>query len=275
MNSDNKIDFQKYVEESEKERTLHKEENFKEYNDWNQEYRQSYWDKYIFSMYFHHEWNTFPIKIQDFREKHKDLEPDFDKFIPWIIESLKDFWYTIEVNDIFKLDEQAKKALEVQSNISNSSEQIKNTISTKTETIEGINISNEELAEKIWDLFYDSLSSFLLSLWENIENKEISQLLKEASENIIKAWDICLPYVSYDFPEIKHTTEIKWLDIDKEELVKKISNLVDSKLKDFLEKLSIKIQKDWEADKWRWRINLANELFACADRLKEASEIIK
>jgi hypothetical protein len=90
----------------------------------------------------------------------------------------------------------------------------------------------------------------------------------------MNAWNICLPYVSHDFPEMKHTSDVKWLDIDRENLVKGISNLVDSELKDVLEKLSNKIQKDWEADKWRWRIKLANELFVCADRLKEASEKI-
>jgi hypothetical protein len=79
-----------------------------DYINWNQEHKQNYWDRYIFSMYFHHEWNTFPIKIKNFREKHKELEPNFDKFIHWIIESLKDFWYTIEIKDIFKLDKQAK-----------------------------------------------------------------------------------------------------------------------------------------------------------------------
>jgi len=87
------------------------------------------------------------------------------------------------------------------------------------------------------------------------------------------AWKICLPYISNDFPEMKHTTEIKWLDIDKEELAKRISNLVDSEFKVFLELLSAKIYKDWEADKWRWRIKLSNELFACAKKLKQASEI--
>lgn len=226
------------------------------------------------------------IFIRTLREKDKidlsiyrEVEPDIDLFLNDIITIISDFsWYQTRedvIENDFILDEQAKKALEVQSTISNNSEQVKNTISTKTETIEGINILNEELTERIWDLFYDSLSSFLLSLWENINNKEISILLKEASENIMKAWEICLPYVSYDFPEMKHTTEIKWLDIDKEELVKKISNLVDSELKDFLEKLSVKIQKDWDADKWRWRVKLANELFACADKLKLAGEKIK
>lgn len=215
------------------------------------------------------------INISNYRE----VEPDIDLFLNDIITEISDFsWYQTRediIENDFILDEKAKKALEVQSNILNSSKQVKNTISTKTETIEWINISNEELAEKIWDLFYDSLSSFVSSLWEKIDNKEISILLKEASENIMKAWEICLPYVSHDFPEMKHTTEIKWLDIDKEELVKRIWNLVNNQLKDFLEKLSAKIHKDWIDDEWRKRINLATELYACAKKLKLASEKIK
>jgi uncharacterized protein YbcI len=226
-------------------------------------------------MYYHHEWDTFPIKIEEFREKHWELEPNFDVFIPWIMESLKDFWYTIEVEDIFTLDEKAKKTLELSNNISNNSYQVENTISTKTERIEWIDISNEELAEKIGDLFYDSLSSFMSSLWEKLDNTEISHLLQEASQHIMTAWEICLPYVSHDFPEMKHTTEIKWLDIDKEELAKRISNLVDSELKDFLGKLSAKIYKDGKADEWRNRIKLATQLYSCAEKLKWASEKIK
>ena len=248
------------------------EENISYSNKSNEE-KKKYWvwviTRLIHSM---NEWEKVNIA------QYRDTEPNIDLFLPAIINNIESYhWEGREeiINEYFILDEKAKKALEVQSNISNNSEQVNKTISTKTETIEWINISNEELAEKVWDLFYDSLSSFISSLWEKVDNKEISSLLDEASKHIMNAWEICLPYVSYDFPEMKHTAEVKWLNIDKEELAKKIWNLVDRELKDFLEKLSLKIERDWEADKWRWRIKLANELFACADRLKEASEIIK
>lgn len=219
------------------------------------------------------EWKKIDISV------YREVEPDIDLFLNDIITEVADFsWYQTRediIENDFILDEQARKAIEVQSNISNSSNQVENTISSKTEKIEWIHISNEELAEKIWDLFYDSLSSFISSLWEKIDNKEISKLLEEASTNIMNAWNICLPYVSHDFPEMKHTAEVKWLDIDREELSKRISNLVDTELSDFLEKFSLKIEKDWEADKWRWRIKLANELFACSDKLKKSSDILK
>lgn len=219
------------------------------------------------------EWKKIDISV------YREVEPDIDLFLNDIITEVADFsWYQTRediIENDFILDEQARKAIEVQSNISNSSNQVENTISSKTEKIEWIHISNEELAEKIWDLFYDSLSSFISSLWEKIDNKEISKLLEEASTNIMNAWNICLPYVSHDFPEMKHTAEVKWLDINREELSKRISNLVDTELSDFLEKFSLKIEKDWEADKWRWRIKLANELFACSDKLKKSSDILK
>jgi len=248
------------------------EENISYFNKSNEE-KKKYWvwviTRLIHSM---NEWEKVDIA------KYRDTEPDIDLFLPAIINNIESYYWEGReeiINEYFILDEQAKKALEVQSNISNSSNQIENTISSKTEKIEWIDISNEELAEKVWDLFYDSLSSFISSLWDNINNKEISKLLKEASINIMNAWNICLPYVSYDFPEMKHTAEVKWLDIDREELSKRISNLVDAELSDFLEKFSLKIEKDWEADKWRWRIKLANELFACSDKLKKSSDILK
>jgi len=243
------------------------------YSQKSQEEKKQYW-VWVITRVFHELENWEIIDISEYRE----TEPNIDLFLPAIINNIESYhWEGKEdiINNYFKLDEQAKKAIEVQSNISNNSEQVENTISSKTNKIEWIDISNEELAEKVGDLFYDSLSSFLSNLWEKIDNKEISKLLDEASKNIITAWEICLLYVSHDFPEMKHTAEVKWLDINREELVKWISNLVDTELSNFLEKFSLKIEKDWEADKGRWRLKLANELFACADKLKKSSDILK
>jgi len=232
--------------------------------------KQAYWNSLFIWVFYWRTWLELPLNLNEYKETISYLENDFDRFIPWIVDALEDNGFTWTLEDIFILEGKDKNILD---SIINSSWKIDNTLQQKTIKIEWINISNEELAEKIWDLFYDSLSSFISSLWEQIDNKEISALLKEASNNIMTAWKICLPYVSHDFPEMKHTSEVKWLDIDRENLVKWISNLIDSELKDFLVKLSSKIQKDWEADKWRWRIKLANELFACADKLKQASKL--
>jgi hypothetical protein len=39
--------------------------------------------------------------------------------------------------------------------------------------------------------------------------KDISENLKKASNHIMTAWQICLPYISHNFPVMKHTSEIK------------------------------------------------------------------
>jgi len=257
------------------------EQDIQDYINWNEEFKQQVWNSYIFQLLQNHRLlsnthNPEPIDFVDFRKnnKYSEVEDDIDRFLPWVVKEL--YWFYDEnlFEIIFELDNKAKKALEFQSNISNNSEKVENTIDSQSNKIEWINISNEELAEKIGDLFYDSLSAVISSLWKCIDKKGVSDLLEDASKHILKAWKICLPYISHDFPEMKHTAEVKWLDIDKKELVKRISNLVNSELSDFLEKLSAKIQKDWEADKWRWRIKLANELFVCSDKLKQASEQI-
>jgi hypothetical protein len=211
------------------------------------------------------------------------LELSIEKFIPGIMKAIEDFtgeeW--LEIEHIFTLDEQAKttlKELKIQRNISRNSQEINKVIhpNEKLKRIlwtRKVNISYEELIERIWDLYYDSLSSFLLELWNNISNKEVSWLLKEASTHITKAWEICLPYVKHDFTKMKHTKEIKWLDINKEEIAKNISTLDKSDIWDFLKALSLKIQKDWEADQKRGRTQLSTELFAATDRIKEAWNI--
>ena len=73
---------------------------------------------------------------------------------------------------------------------------------------------------------------------------------------------------------MKHTKEIKWINSNKKEVAKNISMLDDSDIWDFLKALSTKIQKDWEADKKRGRTQLSTELFAAANGLKKASNLM-
>jgi len=287
MNSDNKTDFQKYVEEREKERALQKEQTFEDYINWNKEYKQDYWDKYIFNLWWRHEYWDFPISIQDFKNKFNDLENNFNKFILWIIESLEDEWFTWDINDIFILDKETEEYLRWIWYIQK--QDIKKKIieiieNKKDQEILWENISFNDLIERIWDLYYDSLSSFLSSLVNYIYDKKVSELLKKTSENISNAYSICekptLEFLekvkeSNEDIEFKHTSEVKWIKINNDELAKIVWNLVSYKLSDFLEKLSAKIQRDWETDKWKWRVKLANELFACANKLKEASDLLK
>ena len=223
---------------------------------------------------------------------YRKVEPNIDLILNDIITEIADFsWYQTRedvIKNDFILDEQAKKALEIANQTSNTSSIVEWTIQEEEkDTLE--NISFEELAERIWDLYYDALSFFLSELSENIDKTDIKKLIKESSKNIEKAWDLCkIPTKEFikkaeqdikDWKDVyfKHTDEVKWLNIDKKELAKIIWELEESKLKDFLTKLSNKMQKDWDADYYRKpkpREKLGTELHACADKLKKASELI-
>jgi len=223
------------------------------------------------------EWKKIDIS------KYREVEPDIDLFLTDIITEIADFsWYQTKediIKNDFILDEKAKKALKILNETINTSNIVENTIKDKKqEEIEIIWF--EELAERIWDLYYDALSFFLEELADNVKNWEIKELLKQASKDIEQAWEICkiptqkfLEEIEKSWKQIeyKHTNEVKWLSVDKKELAKIIWNLEESKLKEFLEKLSEKIKKDWEADRNRWREKLANNLFNCAKKLKQAS----
>lgn len=278
-------DIERRAYETQKFLQEKKEKEIQDYRNWDEETRQKLWTWYIFQLLQGHRWASQThdpelIDFADFRKNNKFWEENPDKYLPWIIEELYWFYDENALEMIFMLDEQARKYLEIHWNLAKNSEQVWSVIDSdivkknKSSVIEWVDFSLEELAEKIWDLFYDSLSSFLSSLGWKIDNAEITRLLNEASSNIMKAWEICLPYVWEWFPNLKHSSEIKWLDIDNEELAKRISKLMDSELAKFLELLWAKIHKDWEADKWRWRIKLSNELFACAERLKQASNLV-
>jgi len=81
-----------------------------------------------------------------------------------------------------------------------------------TQRIKSANIDNKKLATEIGDLYYDSLSEFLVYLSKKLEQDyiadrkrgreelancllEASNSINEASKHIDKAWGICKPYV--------------------------------------------------------------------------------
>jgi hypothetical protein len=282
MNTDKRWnDINEYFERQEKE--------IQDYRNWDEETRQKLWTWYIFQLLQGHRWSSQThepelIDFADFRKNNKFWEENPDKYLPWVIEEL--YWLYDEnaLEMIFTLDEKAKKYLEVHLNLTFNSEQVWSAIDwdnvkkNKTSKIDWVDLSNEELAEKIWDLFYDSLGSFLSSLWDILskdnEFKQIWEYLKIASNHIMNAWNICLPYVWEWFPNLKHSTEIKWLNISREELVEKLWNLTSESLKEFLLNLSKKIHKDWLADEWRWRKKLSNELFETAKNLEIAWNLL-
>lgn len=257
------------------------------YTQLDEEHRQEYWNRYVFTMWWNDgRWTTMPINIFDIRKEYEKLEGKFDKFIPWIMNLLEEEGFTWEISDIFILDEHSIEFLEWIWYLQK--EETKKKIieiiwNKKTQEILWKNISFEELVEWIWDLYYDSLSVFLYELWNNVYNEKASLLLKQASGNINEAWEVCKTKVndfliqvekSSEKIEFKHTHDVRGLNIDNTELAKTISKLNDFDISEFLEKLSQKIQKDWEADKWRWKIKLAGELFACAENLKKASDLL-
>lgn len=275
-------DIEKRAYETQKFLQEREAKEVQNYTNWDDSNKQDYWDRVICGNWWHSEDNDFPINLIEFRKKVASLEQNFDKFIPWIMLALEDLWFTWNISDIFILDDQAKKALEIQTNVSNNSVKIENTFSKKTKAIEWIDFSFEELAKKMWDLFYEPLASMLNSIAIELEkqtnnDEEIVKLLKEASNHILKAWDHCKPYIT-DINELeknsKHTFDIKGTTLKNEQIARTIAYLENDKLKEFLELLSTKLHKDWEADKWRKRLKLANELFACAEKLKMASEKI-
>lgn len=81
-----------------------------------------------------------------------------------------------------------------------------------TKQVKDIDLDNKELAIRIGDLYYDSLSEFLQDLSQKLHEDGIadknrgrkklsdslfqaSEDIKKASESIDVAWDICEPYV--------------------------------------------------------------------------------
>lgn len=201
------------------------------------------------------------IDIADYRR----FEPDIDLMLNLIIDDIFSFsWYKergLVIKNDFILDDIAISYI-------------------KKDNIEWLDMSFEELAKKLWDLFYEPLASVLNSISIELDkqidsNEEVIRLIKEASIHILKAWDHCKPYVT-DINELeknsKHTFVIEWTNLSNEKLAKSIAYLEDRYLKEFLVLLSIKINRDWVADEWRKRIKLATELYACANKLKQASE---
>lgn len=226
----------------------------KDYKSMNESEKVQYLWNYIYVWWYHSWWRKILLS------KLRQIDNNVENLFPLIEKNLRDSTPELWINYYIEFDD-----IPDQSN--------------RTDNIEWIDFNNTELAEKVWDLFYNGLSDFLKYLSENtnIEQNEwirISELLKKASDNISEAWIICEPYIKTDFKEMKHTDTIKRSDISNENLAKWIWNLYLGQLWDFLSKLSQKLQKDSEADEWKWRTKLANELFESSKAIWEASDIV-
>lgn len=236
------------------------EKSIEKYKNSSLDEKLSYWTSLVWS--YIREWDKF--NINDIRNTQ---EENIDLFLNSLVNSISDLT-NLDRSEVleryFILDEIAKSHI-------------------RTETIEWIDFSFEELAKKMWDLFYEPLASMLNSIAIELErqidsNNQIVNLLIEASNHILKAWDHCKPYIT-DINELeknsKHTFDIKNTSLSNEELARAIAYLENNKLKEFLELLSKKLQKDWLADEWRKRLKLANELFEASRLLKEVWESLK
>lgn len=241
-----------YLEEKKWKEESGKQKN--KYINFNKQEKVSYFWDYIIKWWYYSWWRK--VRLSSMRT----IEPNIENLFPLIEKSIREYSPELWLNYYVDFDDTPNQ-------------------SNRIGNIEWIYFNNIELAEKVWDLFYNGLSNFLTYLSENtnIETKEwtrISELLKKASENINKAWIICEPYIRTDFKEMKHTDTIKWSDISNENLAQWIWNLYLEQLWDFLSQLSQKLEKDWLADELRWRTKLANELFESSKAILEASDIV-
>jgi len=82
-------------------------DKIQDYKNWDKDYKQEYWNAYIFQ-YWRYGSDTWElVDISKIRKDVLEYEPNFDVFLPWIIKSLEKEWF--DINNILKLDEQAKK----------------------------------------------------------------------------------------------------------------------------------------------------------------------
>lgn len=246
-------DIEIRAHEAQKHLKEQKEQDIKDYINWDDFYKQDYWDRYVFTMWWYDQRGTsLPIDLQKLREVYKWIEDNFNKFIPWIMKSLEEEWFSGTIDDIFILDQEAKWFL------------------------------NGRLIENLWDLYYNTLSDFLEELYNITWNDKI----KRASEKIATAWKISEPYVDKNNPPKKHENaelEVRvvwWI----KSIAKEIWNWDIAWFWEFLLALSKKIWndgekdsnrpsiwKDWVVDEMQKRTKLATALFEASLLLKEVA----
>ncbi|GAB0174565.1 MAG: hypothetical protein HHAS10_04440 [Candidatus Altimarinota bacterium] len=202
----------------------------------------------------------------------RKVYPDIDMFLDSMVLAVMEWeglTYEEALEKHFVLDEEAKKHI-------------------KRGEVEGIIMNQEELAEKVGDLYYDALAAVLSKLSETLtlESKKhnelddpseldrlilkASQNLQEASIHIMTAWEICKPFLKAPLNP-KHTSDIQ--GIPNATLGERIGKLNYGKLAEFLKLLGEKIHKDGLADEGRGRKKLATELFEAAKRISVSFNI--
>lgn len=230
-----------------------------QYDTFSQKEKQIYWNGRISDIY-RGDYDRFPLDLSTFKAEIWVEEDNFEIFIPWIVQCFIDWtWEELAIEDLFILDEKAQKKLWLWED--------DNVKQSTTSALNGelhipwVEMSTSELIENIWNLYYDSLSDFLTEVSSFVQNKSIRWNLEEAAKYISIAWDICEPFWK-DHP--KHSDNIKGLDISNESISQKIWELKSNELRHFMKLLWEKINRDWVADKERWRSKLSGNLFSAA-----------
>lgn len=227
-----------------------REKEVQDYINWDEKYKQDYWDRYVVTMWWYDQrWTSLPIDIKQLRELYKWVEDNIDRFIPWSMKSLEEEWFTWTIDDIFILDNEATLFLD------------------------------SRLVENLWDLYYNTLADFL----EELSKITWNEKLKVASEKIRVAWKISEPYVDKNNPPKKHEdaeSEIRFSG-GVHTIAERVWKMNNTELWNFLLALSQKIWNDWEKDSkrpsiWKnWVVDETKTRTKLATALFEASLLIK
>ncbi len=227
-----------------------REKEVQDYINWDETYKQNYWDRYVFTMWWYDQrWTSLPIDIKQLRELYRWIEDNIDRFIPWSMKSLEEEWFTWKIDDIFILDSKVQLFFD------------------------------NRLVENLWDLYYNTLANFL----EELSKITWNEKLKIASEKIRVAWKISEPYVDRNNPSKKHENaefeiELFWW---VKAIAERVWKMDSTELLTFLWELSQKIWNDWEKDSkrpsvWKnWVVDETKTRTKLATALFEASLLIK
>ncbi|MGE4444343.1 MAG: hypothetical protein AB7E37_05105 [Candidatus Altimarinota bacterium] len=197
-----------------------REKEVQDYINGDEKYKQDYWDRYVFTMWWYDQRGTsLPIDIKQLRELYKGIENNFNRFIPGIMKSLEEEGFTGKIDDIFILDSEAQLFFD------------------------------NRLVENLGDLYYNTLADFLEELSKITGNEK----LKVASEKIRVAWKISEPYVDRNNPSKKHENAEFEIELfgGVKAITERVGKMDSTELLTFLGELSQKIWNDGEKDSKR------------------------
>ena len=209
-------------------------------------------ERRISEMYTHDS-SLFPLSKNTLESIFNISLHGFMRFMPEVISSIKEnTGDTLTTSDIIHPED------------FRTSQKITNILSRHIDIPE-ISKHTDSLIENIWDLFYNSLSEFLVELQKHISDQNIQDHLEYAIKHIDTAWKISEPYMQEGFNP-KHKHDIKGMQVQK--LSELIWKLDEEDIKIFLYKLGKKIRIDGSSDYKRGRNQLASSLYEAAKWLQ-------